>query len=250
MPHQEKNNPQTLQNSLNELQSEVKTLRAELNRLEGSILKERVKAVEQALSQNRLMLYAKQMQDELGEDLAEIVNPQCQNRQKCVEAFRTIATENLNVAQEANPENALADLDSKISKIEQTAEKTKGEPCEECHQNFQKKLKRQKRAFQTIVLVEKSADDQNSKQIDINRLVETVLEPLANSSRLKIFLSICEGKKSFSKLSQISSLKGGHLIFHLKKLLDSGLIIQEDNKGDYIITQKGSDIVKKIFLFK
>jgi len=141
-------------------------------------------------------------------------------------------------------------LDSKISKIEQTAEKTKGEPCEECHQNFQKKLKRQKRAFQTIVLVEKSADDQNSKQIDINRLVETVLEPLANSSRLKIFLSICEGKKSFSKLSQISSLKGGHLIFHLKKLLDSGLIIQEDNKGDYIITQKGSDIVKKIFLFK
>lgn len=98
MPSQEKNSPQTIQNSLNDLQSEVKTLRAELNRLEGSILKERVKAVEQALSQNRLMLYAKQMQDELGEDLEEIVNPQCQNRPKCIEAFRTIAAENLNMA--------------------------------------------------------------------------------------------------------------------------------------------------------
>ena len=77
-----------------------------------------------------------------------------------------------------------------------------------------------------------------------------MLEPLANSSRLKIFLSIYEGKKSFSKLSQISNLKGGHLIFHLKKLLDSGLIIQEDNKGDYVITQKGVDVIKKIFLFQ
>ena len=103
------------------------------------------------------------------------------------------------MAQEANPENALADLDSKISKIGETAEKAKGKPCEECHQNFEKKLKRQKRAFQTIVLVEKTPDDQNNEQIDINRLVETVLEPLANSARLKIFLGIYEGKEKFFK---------------------------------------------------
>ena len=225
-------------------------MRAELNRIEGSILKDRVKAVEQALSQNRLMLYAKQMQDELDEDLEKITDSKCQNQQKCIETFRAIATENLNMAQEAQAENALADLDSKINKIAQIAEKAKGKPCEECHQNFQKKLKRQKRAFQTIVLVEKTPDNQNSEQIDIDRLVETVLEPLANSARLNIFLGIYEGKKSFSRLAQISNLKGGHLIFHLKKLLDSGLIIQEDNKGEYIITQKGIDVIKKIFLFK
>ena len=178
-------------------------MRAELNRLEGSILKDRVKAVEQALSQNRLMLYAKQMQDELRR------RPRKNNRlsmPKPAKMHRNIQmqspTENLNMAQEANPENALADLDSKISKIAQTAEKAKGKPCEECHQNFQKKLKRQKRAFQTIVLVEKTPDDQNNEQINIDRLVETVLEPLANSARLKIFLGIYEGKKSFSKLSQ------------------------------------------------
>ncbi len=196
------------------------------------------------------MLYAKQMQDELGEDLEEIINPQCQNHSKCVETFRAIATENLTMTQEAKPENAIADLDSKISKITETAEKTKGKPCEKCHQNFGKKLKRQKRSYQTVVLVEKAPDDQNNEQIDVNGLVGTVLEPLANSTRLTIFLGIYEGKKSFSKLSQISNLKGGHLIFHLKKLLGSGLIIQEDNKGDYIITEKGIDVVKKILLFK
>ena len=125
MHNQEKNNPQTIQNSLNELQSEVKNLRAELKRIEGSILKERVKSVEQALSQNRLMLYAKQMQDELGEDLEKIVNPQCQNRVNCIETFRTIATENLNIAQEANPENAIADLGSKNKQNRSNSRKIK-----------------------------------------------------------------------------------------------------------------------------
>lgn len=248
MTKQEKSSEQTMLNALIDLQSEVKNLRTELNRLEGSILKERVKAVEQALSQNRLMRYSKQMQDELGEDLEKITDSQCQNHAKCIETFRTIATENLNIAQEATTEDALADLDSKISEIGQTAQKAKGTPCEECHQSFQKKLKRQKRAFQTIVLVEKTPDPEEQMNVDL--LVETVLEPLANSVRLKIFLGIYEGKKSFSKLAQISNLKGGHLIFHLKKLLDPGLIAQEDNKGDYIITQKGTEIVKKIFLFK
>ena len=98
--------------------------------------------------------------------------------------------------------------------------------------------------------MEKTSDGQSGEQINIDRLVETVLEPLANPARLKIFLGVYEGKKSFSKLSQASSLKGGNLLFHLKKLLDARLIVQEDNKGDYVITQKGANVIKKIFLFQ
>ena len=47
-------------------------------------------------------------------------------------------------------------------------------------------------------------------------------------------------------MSQIMELKGGHLIFHMKKLLDSKLVAQEDNKGDYVITPKGVDAIRKI----
>lgn len=248
MAKQEKTNQKTMLNALTDLQSEIKNLRTELNGLEGSILKERVKAVEQALSQNRLIKYAMQMQDELNEDLGKMVNPDCQRNARCVEVFRGIAAENLKVTQQAPPKEALEDLDAKIEKAGQAAETAKGKPCEECHRSFQKKLKREKRAFQTIVLVEKIPDDLDKQQININSLVETVLEPLANSARLKIFLSLYEGKKSFSRLVQVSNLKGGHLIFHLKKLVDSGLIVQEENKGDYVITQKGVDIIKKISL--
>ena len=251
MTKKEENSQQTMLNALSDLQAEVKNLRTELNRLEGSLLRERVKAVEQALSQNRLMQYSAQLQDELNEDLEKIAKPDCQNRLRCIEAFRAVAAENLKMTQQATPTEALEDLDAKIEKIGKTAEKAKGKPCEECHRSFQKKLKREKRAFQTIVLVEKTNDEAaDDQQMNIDGLVENMLEPLANSVRLRIFLNVYEGKKSFSKLSQISNLKGGHLIFHLKKLLDSGLIAQEENKGDYIITQKGVDVIKKILLSK
>lgn len=244
-------NPTTqMLTAIEELKTEIKTLRADLKRLEGSILKERIKAVEEALTQNRRLLHADQLQEELNDDLQKITNPQCKNQPSCIKKFTEIATENLQAIKNSNPAIAIADFDSKIDNAGQIAEKAKGAPCEACHLNFQKKLRREKRAFQTVVLVEKPSDGKQDKELNVTHLVEAVLEPLANSARLKILLSTYEGKKSFSRLTQITSLKGGHLIFHLKKLLDAGLIAQEDNKGDYLITQKGIDIAKKISLLQ
>jgi predicted transcriptional regulator len=82
--------------------------------------------------------------------------------------------------------------------------------------------------------------------VNVAGIVDDFLEPLANTARLRILLSLSEGKKSFSKMAQAMDLKGGHLIFHLKKLLDAQLVAQEDNNGDYLITAKGLDAVKKI----
>jgi DNA-binding transcriptional ArsR family regulator len=90
-----------------------------------------------------------------------------------------------------------------------------------------------------VVLIEKPQSGGDQEAVDVSFIVENLLEPLANPVRLKILLSLYGGKKNFSKLSGEMALKGGHLIFHLKKLLDAKLVTQEDNKGDYIITAKG-----------
>jgi DNA-binding HxlR family transcriptional regulator len=240
------NQPEPITNAIQELKQEIKNLRLELNRLEGSILKDKVKATENALTQNRLHLYADQLQDELQEDLKSILDRQCKNHDQCIERFKKMATENLQKIKNLKTTEAITDLDAKIDSIEQVIAKAKGSNCEICHQNFQKKLRREKRALQTITLVEKTAQESNN-ELNIDRLVEGILEPLANSARLKILISTFEGKKSFSKIGQLTSLKGGHLLFHIKKLVDAGLIAQEDNKGDYIITQKGVDVAKKMF---
>jgi DNA-binding HxlR family transcriptional regulator/predicted RecB family endonuclease len=237
--------------ALRALTQEVGSLKAELGRIESVILKDRLSAVEEALSQNRLMQYADLLNEEAGEDIDRLLNADCEKRAKCHEYFRENLAENLLIVKSRGSKEALADLDARINQIGSQVEKAKGTQCENCQTKFQKKLKREKRAFQTIVLVEKTNDNnRNQEVIDVPFIVENWLEPLANPVRLKILISLYEGKKNFSKLSQIMELKGGHLIFHLKKLLDSRLIAQEDNKGDYIITPNGVDAIRKILFLQ
>ena len=247
----ESTDQEVITNTLRELVQEVCSLKAELGRIESVILKDRLSAVEEALSQNRLMQYADLLNEEANEDIGKLLNADCEKRTKCHEYFKEQLTENLSIAKSRGSKEALADLDARINQIGSQVEKAKGTQCESCQAKFQKKLKREKRAFQTIVLVEKTnGDNHNQEVIDVPFIVENLLEPLANPVRLKILISLHEGKKNFSKLSQIMALKGGHLIFHLKKLLDSKLIAQEDNKGDYIITPNGVDAIRKILFLQ
>jgi predicted transcriptional regulator len=241
MPNQ---NQPTL-NAIHELKTEIKNLRNELNQLHSNILKEQLKATQQALTQNKLLLYTNQLQDEINEDAPTLTDPTCKNCQNCTQHFKTLTEQNLTLIKETKIQEALTDLDTKISQIGNTIQKAKGTPCEECHQKLQKKLKRQKRSLQTVVLVEKP-EDPTQQTLNINGLVESVLEPLANTVRLKMMVDISESKKSFSQLTQLTGLKGGHLIFHIKKLMDAGLIVQENNKGDYLVTQRGVAIAQKL----
>ncbi len=247
----EQTDQEAVNNSLCELIHEVISLKAELGRIESVILKDRLSAVEEVLSQNRLMQYADLLNEEASEDIDRLLSADCEKRAKCHEFFREQLAENLLIIKSGESKEALADLEARIKQAGIRLEKAKDTQCESCQTNFQKKLKREKRAFQTIVLVEKTNGNKPSQEtVNIPFIVENFLEPLSNPVRLKILIGLYEGKKNFSKLSQIMTLKGGHLIFHLKKLLNSKLIAQEDNKGDYIITTKGIEAIRKILFLQ
>ena len=90
---------------------------------------------------------------------------------------------------------ALSDMDDKIAESELMVEKTKGETCEACFTNFHKKLKREKRAYHEIVLVEDINTAKSPEAIDTQFLVDSLFEPLANQSRLKILFSVSAEKE-------------------------------------------------------
>jgi predicted transcriptional regulator len=52
--------------------------------------------------------------------------------------------------------------------------------------------------------------------------------------------------KTFSDISKITGLKAGNLLFHLKKLQDSEMIMQRSDRGDYMITKRGIDVLNGI----
>ena len=231
-----------------ELKMEIKGLRADMNRVEETVLKERLRAVEDTLSQNHLLVYAGQRSQSLNQDIALMLKEDCQNRDKCLEHYKNAIEENTEVIRQSGTKVALADLDDRIAENELMVEKTKSQQCQNCFSNFDKKLKREKRVYQEIVLVKDVNDDKivNNQSLDIPFLLRNLFEPLGNDSRLKILASLYEGKKSFSELSKIVDLKAGHLAFHLRKLVNAKLIAQEASKGDYIITQKGLTLVKEL----
>ena len=198
-----------------ELKIEIKGLRADMNRVEETVLKERLRAVEDTLSQNHLLVYAGQRSQSLNQDIALLLKEDCQNKDKCLDNYKNTIEENTQVIKQSGPIVALADLDEKIAENELMVEKTKGQQCGNCFSNFDKKLKREKRAYQEIVLVKTVSNDKivNNQSLDIPFLLQNLFEPLGNDSRLKILAIVYEGKKSFSELSKMVDLKAGHLAF-------------------------------------
>jgi DNA-binding HxlR family transcriptional regulator len=230
---------------LNNLRQEIKNLRNDMNRIEESVLKQRLQSIEQTLTQNHLKVYVKQRSENLNQEVTGMLKQDCSKRDKCTEYFRGKIEDSTQIIQQADPKKAIADLDDKIAENELIIEKSKGATCEACFVNFNKRLKREKRAYQEITLVEDLSKPEVGG-LDVPFLVDNLLEPLANYSRLTILSSVKEGKRSFSELSKITDTKAGHLAFHLKKLVAAKLIAQEATKGDYIITERGLELIKKL----
>lgn len=75
-------------------------------------------------------------------------------------------------------------------------------------------------------------------------IVEDILEPISNKKRIQILKALYYEAKTFSALSELTGLRAGNLLFHLQKLLISGMVIQRHEGGDYMITDKGYKVLK------
>jgi len=81
-------------------------------------------------------------------------------------------------------------------------------------------------------------------------MVKTVLEPISNKQRLQILKSMASETKTFTALSELTGLRGGNLLFHIQKLMENSLIIQRHERGDYMITKKGYNLLVMLYNFK
>ena len=55
--------------------------------------------------------------------------------------------------------------------------------------------------------------------------------------------------RTFSTLSELTGLRGGNLLFHIQKLLETDLILQRHERGDYMITKKGFNLLMMLAEF-
>ena len=84
-----------LKDSIESLKLEVRSLKEEFHKMEETILKDRLKSVENALAQNRLLLYANQLEEDLPADFFKLMKYGCESQKKCAKMSQVAISGNL-----------------------------------------------------------------------------------------------------------------------------------------------------------
>lgn len=162
----------------------------------------------------------------------------CDMKDECKQKFTGFLQDNLGLIAHDNVlENTITENQAELSLIKEGAPYKKCDACFlEVNDLFEKQvnLMRSLRIYST-----KGEKKQDISSICEESVVKDVLEPLSNKQRLQILKSMVNETKTFSLLSELTGLRGGNLLFHLQKLLDSNIILQRHERGDYMLTEKG-----------
>jgi predicted transcriptional regulator len=129
------------------------------------------------------------------------------------------------------------------------AMRTKGpfDRCDTCFAEVHRLFERQIDLMQSLGIYKKSAEVLPSVAgISEEAVVREILEPVANLQRFQILKALAARARTFSELSQLTGLRGGNLLFHIRRLTGSGMALQRHGRGDYIITEKGFRILEAV----
>lgn len=188
---------------------------------------------------NPIMVY---VIDDIETDLEKNLVQQCSMKDACKSNFTEFLKNNasLLIRQEVD-ENALSKHQSELEEIRKNAQ---SDTCDICLSEVTELFKKQVRLMRSLHIYNTEMQREKSPLEIPEALVKEVLNPLSNKHRFQIFKAVAIEPKTFSELSELIGLRGGNLLFHIRKLLQNGIILQRHEKGDYMITEKGYKILK------
>ncbi len=176
-------------------------------------------------------------------DLDRCMVGQCDCRTTCKEVFTDFLQRSAKlVGEERVEEKKLIEMRKELDGLRSKA------PYKKCSQCFNEVYDMFDRHVRVIRSQNSFISDENLRilirRMDEERMVREVIDPLGNPQRLEIMKALMDQPKSYSMLSSITGLKGGNLLFHLGKLSSTGMIVQNQERGDYCLTEKGNKVLR------
>lgn len=183
--------------------------------------------------------------DDIDGDLENSMVKKCEMREACKSAFSGFLQKNAGLIKHDNvPEGVILKNQSELKEMKNNAP---SKQCDKCFSQVQNLFGKQVGLMRSLRIY--NTDEEKKQDISLlpeESIVNDILEPLSNKQRLQILKAIAIETKTFSALSELTGLRGGNLLFHLQKLLDSGMILQRHERGDYMITEKGYKVLKSV----
>jgi DNA-binding transcriptional ArsR family regulator len=180
-------------------------------------------------------------------DLDRCMVSPCDCRAACKEVFTDFLQRSAKlVGEEKVEEKKLTEMRKELDAIRSKA------PYKKCSQCFDEVYTMFDRHVRVIRSQNSFVSDENLRNLirrmDEEKVVKEVIDPLSNPQRLEIMKSLMDRPKSYSMLSSITGLKGGNLLFHLGKLTSTSMIVQNQERGDYSLTEKGNKVLRYLTL--
>ncbi len=167
----------------------------------------------------------------------------CPEKKKCTSAFTVFLQQNAGLIKQSRIDDTT--ISNNRKKLDELRCGAPFSRCEQCFSEVSNLFSTQVNLMRSMKVY---ADNQEQKPdisaLETSVVMSEILEPVSNYQRLEILRAVAFETKSFSGFSELTGLRGGNLLFHLQKLMDSGLILQKHERGDYMITEKGFKILK------
>ena len=140
-----------LEELIESLKDEVLEVKNALQNMEDTLLKDRLKSVENALAQNRLLIYTTQLEEEVKNDFFRLMKHGCESQTECTERISKFFSEKLQLIKQLNVEQAFEDIDGLIELSENALKNPPKKECLQCFKNVNKKLKREWNSLEVAI---------------------------------------------------------------------------------------------------
>jgi predicted transcriptional regulator len=167
----------------------------------------------------------------------------CPEKDNCTSKFTDLLKHNGGLIKNKNVDEAL--ISDSRKKLDELKHGTPYKKCEQCFSEVLSLFIKQINLMHSMKIYKNNQEYKpNISALETGVVMSEILEPVSNKQRLEILKAVSLEPKSFSSFSKLTGLTAGNLLFHLQKLMDCRLILQQHDRGDYMITEKGFKILQ------
>lgn len=194
---------------------------------------------------NALTSYIK---DDIESGLEKSMVDPCQMRETCKARFTEFLQNNAELIKHDNVSKEV--INKKRDDLSEIRQEAPFDKCDVCFMEVNSLFDKQLHLINSLQIYSSKEERPEISAIPEELMVKSLLEPLSNKQRLQILKSMASETRTFSTLSELTGLRGGNLLFHIQKLLESDLILQRHERGDYMITKKGYNALAMLVEFQ
>jgi DNA-binding transcriptional ArsR family regulator len=228
-----------------EIKLEIYELKREIEKLRSLLANDLLRIIEKSVETNLGEVLISIISTLNSEILRERMQTNCGKYKECINAFNKFLDDALKDGIESSELKAL--YEEKKMMLSQLEKNAPFERCSICFSEAVELLKKQEKmmVFFKDALRKSFQTDLEDNKLDAEEMADK-LEPISNIIRIKILLELSKNPRRFSQLSKATGLDGGNLRFHIKKLVDAGLVIQHRKGGEYMLTERGKIFFERL----